>query len=138
MFGTLVVGYDESEPAVRALDRAAQLAEKFGSRLVVVSVAPVLMPGPRGGGGIDPADPPARHREELAHAQDVLTARGLEADYVTAVGEPAEALVDVASERAADLLVVGTREPGLLDRLMRGSVSRAVSRHAPCDVLIVH
>ncbi len=138
MIKTLVVGYDESESASRALDRAAELAQAFGSRLVVVSVAPTQTPAVRGAGGIDPTDSPAKHREELAHARELLAAKNLEAAYVTAVGEPADALVDAAAEHSADMLVVGTREPGLLDTLMRGSVSRAVSRHARCDVLIVH
>ncbi len=69
MIKTLVVGYDESESASRALDRAAELAQAFGSRLVVVSVAPTQSPAVRGAGGIDPTDPPAKHREELAHAR---------------------------------------------------------------------
>jgi nucleotide-binding universal stress UspA family protein len=54
------------------------------------------------------------------------------------VGAAANEIVDVAEERDADLIVVGTHEPGFLDRLLAGSVSQGVARRAHCDVLIVH
>lgn len=135
---TIVVAYDETEPAKRALARAADLAQAFEAKLVVTSVAPLGAAGPRGGGPVDPVDPPERHREELEHAQAFLQERGLEAELQAGVGDPADAIVALAEERSADLIVVGTREPGLIDRLFKGSVSAAVSRHARCDVLIVH
>jgi nucleotide-binding universal stress UspA family protein len=46
--------------------------------------------------------------------------------------------VDVAEEAGADLIVVGTREPNFVQRLLGQSVSGAVARHARCDVMIVH
>jgi nucleotide-binding universal stress UspA family protein len=134
----IVVGYDETEPSQRALERAADLAEKFGSRVVVTSVAPVLMPAVRGTGGVDPADPPSKHREELTHAHAYLSGRNIEAELQPAIGEPADAIVEVANQVGATLIVVGTREPNLLERLLGQSVSGAVSRHAHTDVLIVH
>jgi nucleotide-binding universal stress UspA family protein len=51
---------------------------------------------------------------------------------------PAETIVQLAEEREADLIVVGTREPNVLERLLGQSVSPSVSRRAHCDVLIVH
>jgi nucleotide-binding universal stress UspA family protein len=135
---TIVVGYDETEPSKRALERAAEIAGAFGSTLIVTSVASVVLPAGRGTGGVDPTDPLARHEEELAHARTFLEGRGIGAEFQPAVGEPAEAIVQVAEERGADLIVVGTREPNVVQRLLGQSVSQAVSHQAHCDVLIVH
>jgi len=135
---TIVIGYDDTEPAKRALERAAELAKVFGSALVVTSVAPVLAASARGGGPIDPTDPPELHARELEHAKEFLAAQGLEAKLQPAHGDPADTIVDVAEHEGADLIVVGTREPGMLERLLGTSVSAGVSRRAHCDVLIVH
>jgi nucleotide-binding universal stress UspA family protein len=137
MMNTIVVGYDETDASDRVLDRAADMAEAFGAQLVVTSVAPVLVPGPRGGGP-DPVESPERHQQELAHAREHLSGRNIQADYVPAIGEPAETIVELAAERNADMIVVGTREPGIVNRLLGSSVSQSVARHAHCDVLIVH
>ena len=136
---TIVVGYDATEPSKRALARAADIAEKFGSRLVVTSVTPVIMPsGTHGTAGIDPIDPPAQHQAELEEAQTYLSGRNLKAELQPAIGDPADSIVEAAEQSGATLIVVGTREPTLLERLLGTSVSQAVSKHAHCDVLIVH
>jgi nucleotide-binding universal stress UspA family protein len=46
--------------------------------------------------------------------------------------------VKLARDRGADLIVVGTRRKGFLERLVEGSVQRDVLRHAPCDVFVVY
>lgn len=115
-----MVGYDDSESAQRALDRAADLAG-YGSTLTVVSVAPE-------GQGYA-AGPLERARERLLR-------RHVSATYLQPVGEPADELVGAAQELDADLVVVGRRSRSLR-RLVLGSVSEGVARQAPCDVLIV-
>jgi nucleotide-binding universal stress UspA family protein len=135
----IVVGYDDTEPSKRALERAAQISKAFGSQVYVTSVAPVLEPASgRGGGGIDPTDTPEKHTAELAAAREYLQGQGVEAHYQGAVGEPADAIVEMANAQRADLIVVGTRELGTLQRLLGQSVSDSVAHHARCDVLIVH
>jgi nucleotide-binding universal stress UspA family protein len=135
---TIVVGYDESEAAARALARAADLAEAFGSKLVVTSVAPVLTGISHGGGTFDPTEPPEEHVRLLDAARAALVGRSADADYQPAVGDPADAILELAEQRQADLIVVGTREPNVIQRLLGQSVSGAVQRRAHCDVLIVH
>lgn len=134
----IVLGYDDSESAKRALKRTCELAKALEAFVVVVSVAPVLVPAGRGIGPIDPTDPPELHREELLHAKAVLDEDMIAADYVVGLGDPADLIVETAKKHWADMIVVGTSEPGFIARLLGLSVSDTVERRARCDVLIVH
>ena len=163
---TIVVGYDASDAAERALDRAAELAEALAARLVVVSVStaplpapapvieptgPMLVPGGAAGpvltGGTAPFAEPEPERQpdlkelaqrRLGQARSRLATRALEAEYVAEVGSPAERLLAVADERDAELIVVGSVEHGFLERLVAQPVEEAVARRTGRDVLIVH
>jgi nucleotide-binding universal stress UspA family protein len=135
---TIVLGYDDSESAVRALRRAGELADAFDAYVVAVSAAPALAPAGRGIGPIDPTDPPELHRAQLAHARAVLDELNIAAEYDVGLGDAAEVILAAAEEHDADMIVVGTREPGLIARLLGLSVSEKVQRQAHCDVVIVH
>jgi len=63
--------------------------------------------------------------------------RGVEVEYVGEVGAAAKRLLAIAQERHADLIVVGCRDHGFLDRLLGRHVDEAVTAHACCDVLLV-
>jgi nucleotide-binding universal stress UspA family protein len=162
---TIVVGYEGSDASERALRRAAEIVEAFSARLVVVSVegsaharAPVtafepaadLVPpavaGPVAPGGTMPLPEPAPAppepeelaRRQLERARMSLASRKIEAEYVVELGDPAERLLEVADKRGADLVVVGSREHGFLERLLGRSVDEAVARRSERDVLLVH
>ena len=123
---------------MRALRRVVELAKAFDAFVVAVSVARALVPAGRGIGPIDPTDPPELHREELHHAKAVLDELDIAADYEVGLGDPADLILKAAEEHGADMIVVGTSEPGLISRLLGLSVSETVQRRAHCDVLIVH
>jgi nucleotide-binding universal stress UspA family protein len=159
---TILVGFDGSDASERALERAAELAEALSARLVVVCVdrsprVPVAVPVPEpdvlfvpspAGGGAMPSEqalpPPARRepedlaRRQLERARMALARRNIEVEYVAEVGPAAERLLDIAEERDADLIVVGSREHGLLERLLVRPVDETLARRADRDVLLVH
>jgi nucleotide-binding universal stress UspA family protein len=134
----ILVAYDDTDSARRALDRAAELAKAFDAEVLVTSVAPLMVGSPRATGPVDPIDSPQRHAEELETARGMLRERGVDAQVVAATGDPAGAIAMIADERDADLVVVGTREPGLAERILRHSVSSEVARRVHRDLLIVH
>jgi nucleotide-binding universal stress UspA family protein len=149
---TIVVGYDGTASAERALRRAVEFAHAFDAKLVVVDVAapqPLAEVGAPGAFGLLPYYPAGepgqgverdkrlweQHRERV---QTLFADAGLQVEFAGVTGEPAQELVDAAEQRQADLIIVGTHEPGFLERLLAGSVSQDVARRARCDVLIVH
>jgi nucleotide-binding universal stress UspA family protein len=148
---TIVVGYDGSDASDLALERVAELAPLLQAKVVVTSVeTPVvtagladayLPPAPVGDVELD-VEREQLEREErerrLAHARSFFAERGIPAEVAPAVGPPVDEIIEVAEKHQADLIVVGTHEPGLLERLFRGSVSQGVARRAHCDVLVVH
>jgi nucleotide-binding universal stress UspA family protein len=152
---TVVVGYDkDSDAAELALVRAADVAEAFSAQLVVVSVgdpahgvhlAPPAVGAPIGGAGAVP--PGAYHARPAGIAAEVvllgqarrsLANRRLAIEYIADVGDPAERLLDIANKCNAELIVVGSRERGFLERFFGDAVDEAVARHADRDVLLVH
>jgi len=137
---TIVVGYDRTHASNKALIRAADLAEEQKAALIVTSVARLLPSGAaaRGIGPFDPADDPAMHRDELVHAGELLATRKLKPEFALEAGDPADAIVDLARRRNADLIVVGHHEQGFLSHVLHGGIDEDVTREAPCDVLVVH
>lgn len=131
----IVVGYDGSDTAKRALERAAELATD-GASITVVSAVHVHPAAGRGAGPVD-ADEVSERRHELADAETLLGEKGIKASLVEGHGDPAEAIIDQARESGADLIVVGTRGRGPAARMLLGSVSTKVVHEAPCDVLVV-
>lgn len=128
----IVVGYDGSEHADRALARARAIA---GENEVIVVAAARLTTLNRDPGS-SPVDPleVEEAQESLEKAKHVISGN---ARFVEAHGDPADALVRVAKDEGADLIVIGTRGLNFAQRALLGSVSTKVVHHAECDVLVV-
>jgi len=131
----IVVGYDGSEAAKRALAKAAELAGSGGS-VTVVSAVGVHAGAVHGAIPVDP-DELAERSAELGEAKSILGQSGLEPLLVEGRGDPADAIVEEAKSSGADLVVVGARGQNVVERALVGSVSTKVLHHAPCDVLVV-
>jgi nucleotide-binding universal stress UspA family protein len=133
----IVIGYDGSAHARRALERAIEIADS-GAELRVVAAVPFVPRAGRGPGPapLDPEDIEARDRA-LEDARELVAGKGLQVRTVEGIGDPAGTIVAEARESEADLIVVGTRGLNRTARVLLGSVSTAVVHHAPCDVLVV-
>ena len=144
MFESIVVGTDGSETAQRAVEQAVTLASAVGGRLEIVS-AYEPVPGQRLRRERQEAPPDetwmlnAREDVEatLRSAAEVADAAGVPATTYARQGDPADAILDVAEERRADLIVVGNKGMTGAKRFLLGSVPNRVSHHAPCSVLII-
>jgi nucleotide-binding universal stress UspA family protein len=133
MFKRIVVGADGFGPSSKTVTRAAEIAEQSGATLIVVHVH---APYKGGGSGLGRAErePIDAHVGVLESIEQKFGQR-LELRTVLKEGDPAEALIDVAEEEKADLLVVG--HVGMNKRIALAAVPNQVSHHAPCNVLIV-
>lgn len=131
----ILVAYDGSEPSQRALERGVQFAKEPTS-VTVVTASPLLFSDLRTGEVSDPHADRTRDRL-LADARARLGSRGISADAVARRGDAGRAIIEAAAELNADLVVVGRQGRNRALRLLLGSVSDAVVRGAPCDVLVV-
>jgi nucleotide-binding universal stress UspA family protein len=144
MFRSIVVGTDGSDTARKAVDEAIDLAKSVGAAVCLVSAyEPVPQARLRQEARQMPEDLQwmVSPREEvdatLSDAADVVREAGLEVETFAREGDPAGAILDVAEERGADLIVVGNKGMTGARRFLLGSVPNRVSHHAPCAVLIV-
>jgi nucleotide-binding universal stress UspA family protein len=132
---SIVLAYDGSDPAKRALDRTSEFAND--AAVTVVSVVRILPASGRAAGAID-QDEVAEREQELTEAAAYLRGKGIEPKTVEARGlDVGAAIVEEARGLDADLIVVGSTGKNLGKRLVLGSVSTKVVHEAPCDVLVV-
>ena len=144
MFGSIVVGTDGSETAGRAVEEAIDLAKAVGAALCVVSAyEPVPKAALREEARQTPPDlqwmvnPREEVDQTLSDAAVLVREAGVEVETFAREGDPADAILDVAEERNADLIIVGNKGMTGARRFLLGSVPNKVSHHAPCSVLIV-
>jgi nucleotide-binding universal stress UspA family protein len=144
MFGSIVVGTDGSETASEAVRQATELARLTGSRIHLVSAyEPVGEARLRIERQEVPADlqwmvnPRKDVEAALEEASEGIREAGVEVATYAVQGDPADAILDVAEEQGANLIVVGNRGMTGAKRFLLGSVPNKISHHAPCTVMII-
>jgi nucleotide-binding universal stress UspA family protein len=138
----VVAATDGSEGSLRAAHVAASLAQKNESKLYVITV---VRP-PEGWWGVGGAPPTAtalaKALDEAQHDVLDLTVKdldteGIEVQTVEELGDPAATIISFCSEVEADLLVVGRRGAGVIERFVMGSIADRLAHYAHCPVLMI-
>jgi nucleotide-binding universal stress UspA family protein len=129
--GTIVVGYVPKAEGRAALRRAAEEAKLRDMRLVVVN-------SHRGGREFD-RDDAIESESQLEEVRSTLREAGVEHEVRQLVRglDPADDLVNVATEVSADIIVIGLRRRSPVGKLILGSNAQRVLLDAPCPVLAV-
>jgi nucleotide-binding universal stress UspA family protein len=144
----IVVAVDLSEPSLRAVDFAADLAARYDAELMLLTVGHAIAepdPGIEAYARIEHVREPAptialeAMREGLAGVRDRAAAKGAKRISTDVfIGNPAEQILACAEARQADLIALGSRGHGRLAGLLLGSVAQKVVALARCAVLVLH
>jgi nucleotide-binding universal stress UspA family protein len=144
MFDSMVVGTDGSDTAKEAVRQATDLAKSIGATIHLVSA---YEPVPEGRLREERQQVPddlqwmVNPREDVASTLDeaagAIREDGVVVETHAREGDPADAILDVAEEKGADLIVVGNKGMTGAKRFLLGSVPNKVSHHAPCSVMII-
>jgi len=144
MYSSIVVGTDGSQTAGIAVAQAAELAAAIGAKLDIVGAYhPVSKARVQAEAAEAPEDlqwavgPTEEVDLTLRTAAEVAAAAGVEARIHAREGDPADAILHVAEEQHADVIVVGNKGMTGTKRFLLGSVPNKVTHHATCSVLIV-
>jgi nucleotide-binding universal stress UspA family protein len=143
-YQTVVIGYDGSDCADRAVEAAADQVGPDGTVHVVTAFYPEsdsrllehLRQLPEEYRYIYDQYAVEQDRQQAALA--MMQERGVDCKSHVVADDPATAILDVAQRERAELVVVGSRGLGRITRFLRGGVSARVAAHAPMSVLIVH
>lgn len=145
MMKKILVPFDGSETALRALEFAAGIGKPFGSEIMVVNVIVpydyTKVPPRKPKNAIEEAEMAAKEPDPtpLDIAKGILDKLGCTtASYRLIVDiDPAERILEYAKTAEADMIVLGNRGMGMLAELLIGSVSMKISQYAECPVVIV-
>jgi nucleotide-binding universal stress UspA family protein len=139
MFTKILLAYDGSEGANRALETGLSLAKLHGAQLWALAVEENL---PRFSGTIDEVQEEKAFANQyygkiLAEAMATASKMGGELQTMLRTGHPAQTIVAAAKEGNFDLILVGHSGLSGVWAAFLGTTAEKVSRHAPCSVLIV-
>jgi nucleotide-binding universal stress UspA family protein len=137
MIKKILLAYDGSEPAEKALEAALDLARKYEAQLYVVTVSQP----PDFGEDVETEaiieNSRSYHERTLVPVKEFVATSGVKAVFEVAVGHPAEQIIYHADRYQVDLIVLGHRGKSLFQRLLLGSVSKQVVQYADRTVMVV-
>lgn len=140
MYSAIVIPTDGSRHAEAAAKRACRLASSFDATVHIVAVVDtglfgsVRLPG-------DAGSATSLLTEEaegnVQHLADIAREMGLEVQTDIRDGTPVDEILDYIEDHGADVVVMGSRGRGGIDRMVLGSVTEGVIRYSETDVLVV-
>ena len=152
LFQKTLVPLDGSEHSLKALERAAQIAEKFSGKITLIhvySVQPIMMPEPSTvtslnipvltGAEVSVMIEAARKwgNKILEDAEQRIKATNVQVEKLLVEGHAVEEIVRVANEGNFDLIAIGARGVSHMREMLLGSVTDGVIHHAHCPVLVI-
>jgi nucleotide-binding universal stress UspA family protein len=132
----IMVCHDGSEPAQRALEKTVELFSDFKAELFIVTV----VEPPLDASSVDEdryEEWRSKRDADLKAAAEWAASRGINVDAILAIGDPRRMILEAAESKAPDMLVVGKRGGGQVDKMVLGSVSAYIVRHAHCPVTVI-
>jgi nucleotide-binding universal stress UspA family protein len=143
-FSTIVVAVDGSEPSMDAAEYAMDMAKRYGSRLIALTVSHVSLSS---FGLAAPPDEVTRMKEkhllesrrwfDKLHEDAKQNEIQLETELIDSQMSIEGAIVEYAESHGVDLIILGTRGRSGFRRLLLGSVASGVINYATCPVLVV-
>jgi nucleotide-binding universal stress UspA family protein len=131
----ILLAYDGSEESRRALRYAERLVAD--DAVIVLTVAAKLIEAPATAAFTEPGHEPQILQEELDSVREIMSDAGVDAEFITTIGNPANEILNTAETRGVELIVLGRRGRHPVARFLMGSVADRVVEHAGCDVLVV-
>lgn len=133
----IMVCHDGSKKSQQALEKAVELFRCEKPEVIIITVVE------------EPLDATSMDEDsfekwrstrdsELKKAANWVADHGLTVDALLAVGDPRKMIIEAAESKSPDILVVARRGAGLIDKMVLGSVSAFLVRHAACPVLVMH
>ncbi len=135
MFKTVLFPIDQSRDAREAAEVVIDVVQKYGSRLVLLSVVEVADSDESPSSDVMAS--PDAVAQLLQNAQSLFTEQGIQTETIEREGKPAFVICDVADEIGANLIIMGCRGIGLTEEGLTDSVTNRVINLSPCPVLIV-
>lgn len=143
VFNKILFATDGSEPSLRALDTLVDLSKSFNSKITVLNTYEVPIPITKYEVSSDlylsvEEALSKNSREVLEEVKNRLDKEGIQADYISQVGDSGSLIVEKASEVESSMILMGSRGLGSIKSVLMGSVSSYVLHHAKCPVMIIH